>query len=134
MTVQIRLYAKTDPDLIALDSCDEFSLGGWMKKAVRAYVRGEKLCIPIPETPDEPAVMEDRRIYFMLSEKSDGDVIRMMKAIRPRLRNTAIKLLIRAYLEKPFLLPLFSESSHPVRSLRMPKQKQAKTLLIFSMP
>ncbi len=81
-----------------------------------------------------PGNREDRRIYFMLSEKSDGDVIRMMKAIRPRLRNTAIKLLIRAYLEKPFLLPLFSESSHPVRSLRMPKQKQAKTLLIFSMP
>lgn len=112
MTVLIRLYAKTDPDLIILDSCEGFSAGLWMTKAVKAYVRNEELVIPLPETASEKITIEDRQVHFGLSSNSDGDVIEMLRAIRPRFRNTVIKLLIRAYLEKPFLNPFFVEYSY----------------------
>lgn len=112
MNQSVRFYWQHDLDLIALTVHPNFDFSGWFKRAIIAWVRGEELTIPLPLEPQPFTVnMENKKICFYLSPENDDDVIKALQEIRKGYRNSAMKLIFRTYLERPYLEPYYNEQT-----------------------
>lgn len=120
MNAIVRFYWQHDLDLIALAVHPDFDMGKWFKKAIIAWARGdEDFTIPLPDKP-QPFFTElnNTNIHFRLSPQKEDDVISKLNGIRTGFRNSAIKLIFRSYLDKPYLMPYFNTQTYLTKSRR----------------
>ena len=120
MNAIVRFYWQHDLDLIALAVHPDFDMGKWFKKAMIAWARGdEEFIIPLPDKPQPFSTeLNNTNIHFRLSPQKEDDVIAKLNGIRTGFRNSAIKLIFRSYLDKPYLMPYFNIQTYLTKSRR----------------
>ena len=117
MNYTVRLYWQHDLDLIALYAHPDFPMAGWIKRAVTAWARNtDHFSIPLPvNAPNKTVSLHNATLHFRLSVHSDEDVIMKLNSIRKGFRNTAVKLILRNYLEKQYISPFYYSDLYDVK-------------------
>ncbi len=116
MNIIVRFYWQHDLDLVALAKHPDFEMDVMMKKALRAYVRGESLTIPLPPKESYRVELDSCYIHFTLNHKKDADLIDFIKTIRYGFRNSALKMIFRNYLEAYNMDVFFDDQNYLAKS------------------
>lgn len=113
-----RLYRQFDIDLLYLYSAakDYFDddIGVFIKKAIRAFIRGKKQLGPDATSAwtsgailngSVPQLKKRLQFHVMFSAKDDADILRWIDSISKGYRNHAVKEVVRWYINDPVLFP-----------------------------
>lgn len=96
MKITIRIYGKTDPDIMGVCLIPKFDFQSEFHRVLCSYVRGTpykvKYSFKFYNAAAFPTVMQR---HIVLDPSDDADVIRWLKRIRPMERNKFIKNLFR---------------------------------------
>lgn len=96
MKVTIRIYGKTDPDIMGVCLIPKFDFQSVFHHVLCSYVRGDPYKVDYSfkyyNVTAFPTVMQR---HIILDPSDDADVIRWLKRIRPMERNKFIKNLFR---------------------------------------
>jgi len=122
-TITIRMYWQHDLDLIALAQQEDFSIGLAMKEALKAYIRGTPYSMEVPRVQNaktdkagKPIPIENCTAHFILNPVKDADIISFLNTLRLGYRNNAIKMIFRAYLDTPNIVPYLITSEFTVKT------------------
>lgn len=96
MKITIRIYGKTDPDIMGVCLIPKFDFQSEFHRVLCSYVRGTPYKVEYSfkfyNAAAFPTVMQR---HIILDPSDDADVIRWLKRIRPMERNKFIKNLFR---------------------------------------
>lgn len=117
MNVIVRFYWQHDLDLIALNMHPDFDMGRWIKRAVIAYARKDwDFYIPLPRSMPYTVELGNCCTHFRLSPEKDADVIEFLNGFRSGFRNSAIKIILRRFLQDIYIDPFFNDQTYLTKS------------------
>ena len=103
MNVTLRLYKRHDLDLIPVVTSSTFKLTKQIKGAIRAYLNDEPFRIPI----ESVAAVDNERgtylLHFCINREKEPDLFTFVTSLKTGKRNSAIKNLLRYYLDTIYL-------------------------------
>lgn len=111
MRVKLRLYIR-DLDLLALKHNPGFNLGSAIRQALWEYVEyGECSRIRVPHAPPNAVVLKNDQIDISFNKDKYQKVVEWILSIRPRMRNSAIKAVVRSAIANPDIGPFLTGSA-----------------------
>lgn len=123
MRIKLRLYPR-DLDLLTLKQTHTFNFSAVIKRALSEYVEdGECTRIYVPHVPNQEIVLKNDSVDITFSEDMYHEVIAWLLSIRPGMRNTAVKTVVRSAIANPVL------SAYKIDSNLVVKDKDAKAYI-----
>lgn len=120
MIIKMRIYRRHDLDLIGLFANDNFKFEDEVANSLRAYVRKEKIKIPIPVTDSfSKCVNPKSQVNIFLDENRDKDVIDFLFSVPSGNRNSFMKAVFRNYISAPYFAAFTSDIKYT-----QPKKKE----------
>lgn len=111
MRIKLRLYPR-DLDLLTLKQTCGFNLGAVTRQAVYEYVKhGECSRIYIPVYANQEVVLKNDQIDITFAEGKYDSVIEWLSNIRPGMRNSAVKAIVRSAIANPILTAYMNNSN-----------------------
>lgn len=102
MKVEIKLYKTFDPDLYALNAYG-ISVTRLMEKALKFYVRGERVNFHIPQSLQYSLDGKKKRVHLAFTITDPESIAFLKENIKPRMRTAFLKNLLRGCLTSPQL-------------------------------
>lgn len=102
MKVEIKLYKTFDPDLYALNAYG-ISVTRLMEKALKFYVRGERVNFHIPQSLQYSLDGKKKRVHLAFTITDPESIVFLKENIKPRMRTAFLKNLLRGCLTSPQL-------------------------------
>lgn len=110
MRIKLRLYLR-DLDLIILKQHKHFNLNTSIRQALCDYVRnGSCDRVFVPDIGDQQFVLKNEQTDITFNNEQHQDVIEWILSIRPGMRSSAIKTVIRSAIANPVISPFMSNS------------------------
>lgn len=123
MRIKLRLYPR-DLDLLTLKQTHTFNFSSVIKQSLYEYVvDGECERIYVPHIPNQEIVLKNDQVDITFSEDMYHEVIEWLLSIRPGMRNSAVKAVIRSAIANPVL------SAYMINSNLVVKDKDAKAYI-----
>lgn len=102
MKIEIKLYKTFDPDLYALNAYG-ISVTRLMEKALKFYVRGERVNFHIPQSLQYSLDGKKKRVHLAFTITDPESIAFLKENIKPRMRTAFLKNLLRGCLTSPQL-------------------------------
>lgn len=126
MNIIVRFYWQHDLDLVALAMHPDFCINHWLKRSIIAAAREDTgFYIPNPRPQPYKIELSDCTAHFTLNPDTEADVIEFLNGFRYGFRNSVIKMILRQYLEAPFIAPFFNEKMYMVKTRGRAQKKAA---------
>lgn len=126
MNIIVRFYWQHDLDLVALAMHPDFCINHWLKRSIIAAAREDTgFYIPNPRPQPYKIELSDCTAHFTLNPDTEADVIEFLNGFRYGFRNSVIKMILRQYLEAPFIAPFFNEKMYMVKTRGRAQKKTA---------
>ena len=102
MDVTIRLYWKTDADLLALSQYPNFNIQELMRLSVIAWANNDRdFCISCP-VGRISTVIKSKVVHIQFRGEDEQYIIDKLNQIKYGWKSTLIKTLLRGYLDQPY--------------------------------
>ena len=142
LSVSIRLTER-DRDLLGLHADTLRTTPRLVKSVIRASLRQEPVCLPLPPVPIQPVCSKIIAVKFY--EDEDEDLVEWLSYIQKQKRSVVIKGILRHAMECFDIRPYLIESAPPIkaapraetsshRSYHYPIQNKSATSASFSEP
>lgn len=108
MIITMRIYWIHDLDLIGICDNPKMNIAKCAKQALIAYAKDrDDYLIHVPDNQDYEIEKLNRKINFQLNPKREDDAkaIELWKKLTRGTKNSALKNMIRMYLDKPVFTP-----------------------------
>ena len=128
MNITIRLYWVHDYDLIGLADSPDISLSKCAKKALIAYAQGDRdYSIHVPDDSRVKEKKTNRMIHFRIDPNNPDEeaAYKVYRGFGRGVRNSAIKNMIRMYMDKANFQPYIS---NPVIAIALCGHNQGERL------
>lgn len=130
MDILIRFYVAHDLDLLELKARENFDMRATIKKALRAFVRNEDFIVSIPNEKPKNNFFKNDCLSIRIKNSKDQDIIDFITNIRPGLRNSAIKNILRNYIPafniEPYMVPEWSVGKSLMKTMKEDKEDKEK--------
>lgn len=125
-----RFYKRCDLDLLVLSLSQSVSFTKLIKSALRAYIRGQDFSIVIQQ--GESIVIPKSKAVAIDFTQEDEDVINWLNSIVSGQRCTAVKCILRHYIQNPITDVFFTETENVQELQRKTTIKQERKREVYS--
>lgn len=125
-----RFYKRYDLDLLVLSLSQSVSFTKLIKSALRAYIRGQDFSIVIQQ--GESIIIPKSKAVTIDFTQEDEDVINWLNSIVSGQRCTAVKCILRHYIQNPITDVFFTETENTQELQRKTTIKQERKREVYS--
>ena len=113
MIIKIILSGIKDWDLLALHRNPDFELSWAFRQALKGYVKGRPVKIPLPDPVPDLTFQSGKKaqVSVSLNPETDQDAIDWISHIKKGFRGAAMRNILRNALEEPCLVGFMADAS-----------------------